>query len=86
MSTSASLQQWRLRSPNRLPDPVWHATVSRVRGEFAEMPCMKVTPEQARLLLGLEPPAADWVLEALIREGYLARTPGGELVKASATR
>jgi hypothetical protein len=66
-----------------LADPVWHATVSRVRGEFAEMPCMKVTREQARVLLGLEEPAADWVLGALIREGYLAQTPTGEFFKAS---
>jgi hypothetical protein len=68
-----------------MADPVWHATVSRVRGEFAEMPCMKVTREQARLLLGLDEPAAEWVLGTLIREGYLAQTPAGEFVKASNT-
>lgn len=84
MST-ASLQHWHPRSPNRMADPVWHATVSRVRGEFAEMPCMKVTREQARVLLGLEEPAADWVLGTLTREGYLAQTPTGEFFKASTT-
>jgi hypothetical protein len=84
--STASLQSWHRRSSRRLPDPLWHATVSRVRGEFAEMPCMRVTPEQARILLGLEEPAAHWVLDTLTREGYLARTASGEYVKASATR
>ncbi|MGE3401751.1 MAG: hypothetical protein AB7K63_04130 [Vicinamibacterales bacterium] len=84
--TTAALQPWHERSTDRLPDPVWHSTVSRVRGEFAEMPCMRVTPEQARILLGLDAPAAQWVLDTLTREGYLARTATGEYVKASATR
>jgi hypothetical protein len=77
------LQPWHPRSAERLPDEVWHATVSRVRGEFAEMPCMRVTPDQARLLLGLDDAAAQSVLAYLTREGYLAQTPSGEFVKRS---
>ena len=74
-------QQWRQRSPERLPDGEWSATLVRVRGEFEEMPCMRVTLEQARSLLGLTEPASSWVLERLAAEGFLARTPQGEYVR-----
>ena len=69
------------RSPQRLPDEVWQSTLVRVRGEFDEMPCMRVTLEQACALLGLQEPASSWVLECLTREGFLARTPQGEYVR-----
>jgi hypothetical protein len=36
-----------------MAEPIWNATVTRVRAEFEEMPCLRVTPEQARLLFGL---------------------------------
>jgi hypothetical protein len=74
---------WQERSPDRLPDGEWTATLSRVRGEFAEMPCIRVTPEQARTLLGLSEPASSWVLRRLADEGFLARTPQGEYVRRS---
>jgi hypothetical protein len=59
--------------------------VSRVRGEFSEMPCMRLTAEQARLLLGLDDNATQWVLGCLAREGFLAQTPSGEYVRRSTT-
>ena len=77
------MNQWHRRSPERLPDPLWQATLTRVRGEFSEMPCIRVTPEQASLLLGLKPPASQWVLERLTEEGFLARTPQGEYMRRS---
>jgi hypothetical protein len=83
MRTTASLQSWHPRSPDRLPDPVWYATVNRIRGEFAEMPCMRLTAEQARFLFGLDHTATNWVLGCLAREGFLARTPNGEYVRKS---
>ena len=75
------MHQWHPRSPERLPDPLWQDTLRRVRGEFAEMPCIRVTPEQACLLLGLKKPASQWVLERLTEEGFLARTPQGEYMR-----
>ena len=74
-------QQWRQRSPERLPDGEWSATLVRVRGEFEEMPCMRLTPAQACALLGLQEPSSSWVLERLAGEGFLARTPQGEYVR-----
>ena len=69
------------RGRDRLSDPVWHATVRRVRGEFEEMPSLRVTPEQARALFGLPDGVCDGVLRRLEAEGFLDRTKGGEYVR-----
>jgi hypothetical protein len=68
---------WQSRNPHRLSDPVWKATLSRVRGEFDEMPCLRLTREQACALLGLPEPASGWVLERLAKDGFLFRTRDG---------
>jgi len=72
---------WQARSPHRLPDGLWNATVTRVRGEFQEMPGMRLTPQQAESLLGLNQPISSWVLDRLETEGFLSRTPQGEYVR-----
>jgi hypothetical protein len=72
---------WRHRSRNRLPDPVWHATIHRVRGEFQEMPCLRVTLDQARALFGLPDRVCEWVLSRLESDGFLGRTASGEYVR-----
>ena len=59
--------------------------IKRVRGEFEEMPCLRVTEEQARVLFGLPPPASAWVLGCLERDGFLDRTAQGEYVRRNAT-
>jgi hypothetical protein len=55
--------------------------LTRVRGEFEEMPCLRVTEQQARLLFGLPTPASSWVLSCLERDGFLDRTAQGEYVR-----
>ena len=60
-----------------MPEPIWQSTLTRVRGEFEEMPGLRVTEEQAQTLLGLPEPASGWVLERLAKDGFLARTPQG---------
>jgi hypothetical protein len=74
-------ERWESRSPDRIPDDEWQATVARVRGEFDEMPCMRVTAPQAAALLGLQPPLSGWVLECLEREGFLAKSDQGEYMR-----
>jgi len=69
--------QWQPRSPRRLSDPLWQSTLTRVRGEFAEMPGLRLTQTQAGALLGLPEPATGWVLERLAKDGFLARSPNG---------
>lgn len=69
------------RGPDRMPQSDWEQTVARVRGEFDEMPCMRVTPEMARSLLGLPETAVEALLHRLEREGFLSRTEQGEYVR-----
>jgi hypothetical protein len=69
------------RSTQRTPDRVWQATLRRVRGEFDEMPCLRVTSEQARILFGLPPALSTPLLERLVREGVLVLMPDGTYVR-----
>jgi len=62
---------WKSRGPDRPTDAEWNATVRRVRAEFDEMPGLRVTAEQARLLFGLSPPASCSVLNRLAEDGFL---------------
>jgi hypothetical protein len=55
--------------------------VSRIRGEFLEMPGLRLTPEQARRLCGLEASACEAVLCALVDARFLARTRDGAFVR-----
>jgi hypothetical protein len=68
-----------------LPDATWRATLSRVRSEFQEMPCMRLTMEQARALFGLPAPAAGSILQRLEAEGFLSRTSQGEYMRRPET-
>jgi hypothetical protein len=61
---------WRRRSPYRLPDLVWQATLNRVRSEFEEMPSLRVTLNQAKRLFGLPEPASAWVLRNSQTRGF----------------
>jgi hypothetical protein len=76
--------EWQSRSPERMPEPLWRATVTRVRSEFDEMPCLRVTRDQARILFGLPGSASDWVLNRLAAEGFLVQTPDGQYFRRNA--
>jgi hypothetical protein len=64
-----------------MPEPLWRATVRRVRSEFDEMPCLRVTRQQARVLFGLTDSTSDWILNRLAEEGFLVQTPDGQYVR-----
>ena len=51
--------------------------IARVRGEYLEMPGLRLTSDQAGRLWGLEPQACRHVLSTLIEAGFLARGPDG---------
>lgn len=74
-------ERFRRRSRERLPDHLWHATVHRVRGEFEEMPCLRLTLSQARTLFGLPDRVCEWVLRRLESDGFLGRTSQGEYIR-----
>jgi hypothetical protein len=77
-------RSWETRSPQRLPDLLWTAAINRIRAEFEEMPCLRVTLADARRLFGLSDPAVTWVLRCLAREGFLVRTARGEYMRRAA--
>ena len=51
--------------------------VSRVRDEFAALPGLSLTTEQARLVFELDRDMCERVLDTLVAEGFLSRTPQG---------
>jgi len=62
---------WQPRSLDRLPDGEWDNTIRRVRAEFDEMPGLRVTPQQARVLFGVPDMVLGRVLRRLAEEGFL---------------
>jgi hypothetical protein len=55
--------------------------VRRIRGEFLEMPGLRLTPQQACRLWRLDETACDAVLGALVDARFLAKTRDGAFVK-----
>jgi hypothetical protein len=74
-------RQWQPRSSRQLSEPLWTSLVTRIRGEFDEMPGLRLTVQQARALLGLSEPASSWVLERLVNDRFLTRTEQGEYMR-----
>ena len=64
------------------PKPAESELVRRIRGEFLEMPGMRVTPEQARRLWSLDRATCVATLESLFTSGFLARDANGRYHKA----
>ena len=50
---------------------------ARVRDEFGALPGLALTADQARLLFDLDRDLCDRILDGLVSEGFLARTPQG---------
>jgi len=67
-----------------MPDMLWHAALNRVRAEFDEMPCLRVTLPEARRLFGLPDQTVSWVLRQLTSEGFLDRNERGEYIRRAA--
>jgi hypothetical protein len=53
----------------------------RVKGEFLEMPGLKLTASQAQRLWGLDRESCEALLGALVDARFLARTPEGAFVR-----
>ena len=56
----------------------------RIRGEFLEMPGLRLTPQQASRLWALDAATSELVLERLTSTGFLSRTREGAYLRASA--
>lgn len=60
--------------PARQPD---ETLLTRIRGEFREMPGLRLTFGQAQRLWQLEAHVCEIVLERLVAEGFLVRNSSG---------
>jgi hypothetical protein len=56
--------------------------LERVRGEFNEMPGLRLTPEQAARLWALEPRTCGEVLQRLVASSFL-RWSAGSVVRSA---
>lgn len=56
--------------------------LQRVRGEYLEMPGLRLTVEQARRLWRMTARECDRVLDALVAERFLSRTRDGAFVRS----
>lgn len=55
----------------------------RIRGEYLEMPGLRVTFAQAQRLWDLDPAVCRLALESLVAEGFLRRADGDRYVRLS---
>jgi hypothetical protein len=58
--------------------------LGRIRSEYAEMPGLRLTPNQAGRLWALAPARCEGLLGALVAEGYLSRTRDGAYLRSGA--
>lgn len=55
--------------------------VQRIRGEFLEMPGLRLTSAEAQRLWGMEAAMCEAALLALVEAGFLRRTSDGRFVR-----
>lgn len=69
-----------------LHDPAPSDLVRRVRGEYLEMPGVRLTGPQARCLFGLDAETWEAVLTQLLNERFLVLARGGTFAIAEGQR
>jgi hypothetical protein len=65
-------------------DPTIDEVLSRVQGEFLEMPGLRLTTPQARRLWGLDAASCEALLRALVDAKFLFQTRDGAFMRADA--
>jgi hypothetical protein len=55
--------------------------INRIKGEYSEMPGLRLTVAQARRLWGMSSDDCDRVLDALVNQRFLQRTSDGAFVR-----
>ena len=63
------------------PSTTSEAVLRRVKGEFLEMPGLRLTEAQARRLWGLDQDACTALLGALVEANFLFRTRDGAFMR-----
>ena len=58
--------------------------IRRIRGEYLEMPGLRLTPHQATRLFGLDAATCEEILDRLLESRFLSRTNDGMFILAQA--
>ena len=66
--------------------PALESLVARIRGEYREMPGLRLTFAQACRLWQVDAPTCEMLLEQLVREAFLYKTDNGAYVAFAASR
>lgn len=69
-----------LLGPDRRDDNLRVTLLCRIRSEFSEMPCLRLTEAQSARLFGLRPDVCWRVMATLMTEGFLWRGNDGRYV------
>jgi hypothetical protein len=59
----------------------FHTLVNRVRGEFLEMPGLRLTVPQAARMWGVDSAACRAVIDVLVQAAFLRWTPTGAIAR-----
>jgi hypothetical protein len=65
---------------DRMPPAPFDSLVARVRGEYSEMPGLRLTVSQACRLWHVDVSTCEMLFEALLREGFLYKTRTGAYI------
>ena len=68
-----------------MPSTPFDSLVARVRGEYVEMPGLRVTVAQACRLWQLDTTMCEELLGHLVRDGFLSKTDSGFYVASRQT-
>lgn len=71
----------RLESPKGETGTSPNALLDRIRGEYSEMPGLRLTVPQALRLWGLPRDVCEYALARLVEDGLLRRTSDGAFVR-----
>jgi len=63
--------------------PALNIHVNRIRGEYMEMPGLRLSLAQAQRLWGMDAESCTIVLQLLIDASFLRRTPNGEYLRVT---
>ena len=65
--------------------PLFESLIGRIRGEYREMPGLRLTFAQACRLWQMDAPTCEMLLEQLVREAFLYKTGNGSYIAISST-
>jgi len=66
--------------------PPFESVLARIRGEYREMPGLRLTFVQACRLWQMDGPTCETVLEHLVQEAFLYKTANGTYIALPTTR